>query len=149
MAEATQAKFACPGCGTRYTWKPEIAGKKVKCRCGQVMNAPATEPGSTTPKPVAPDPKPAASAPKPPPLPPSPPAAKSSPKKPPEEAPNPAFLDMDDTDDRAEDAAAEPMPARGGGAKAAPARARSAPAEKGKASAGLAGMVNAENWKWW
>jgi hypothetical protein len=33
-------KFACEGCKRNYTWKPEIAGKRVKCKCGQVLTVP-------------------------------------------------------------------------------------------------------------
>lgn len=45
-------KFACDGCGKQYNWKPELAGRKVKCGCGQVMTAPAKAPA---PPPVDPD----------------------------------------------------------------------------------------------
>jgi hypothetical protein len=38
------AKFTCDGCGKQYAWKPELAGKKAKCKCGQVMNVPAEPP---------------------------------------------------------------------------------------------------------
>jgi hypothetical protein len=34
-------KFGCKQCGKTYKWKPEFAGKKVKCKCGYVMTAPA------------------------------------------------------------------------------------------------------------
>lgn len=30
----------CPACNTAYPWKPAIAGRKVKCRCGAVMRMP-------------------------------------------------------------------------------------------------------------
>src|SRR5688572_11470594 len=33
-------KFGCKQCGKTYKWKPEFAGKKVKCKCGFVMTAP-------------------------------------------------------------------------------------------------------------
>jgi len=33
-------KFKCTGCGKAYSWKPELAGKKVRCKCGQVMAVP-------------------------------------------------------------------------------------------------------------
>ena len=32
--------FNCNGCGKSYTLKPEIAGRKVKCKCGTSMVAP-------------------------------------------------------------------------------------------------------------
>src|SRR5215212_3822194 len=44
MAEVEQAKFSCDGCGKTYKWKPEFAGKKVKCKCGFVMTAPSAPP---------------------------------------------------------------------------------------------------------
>lgn len=33
-------QFACGQCGKKYTWKAELAGKKVRCICGHVMTAP-------------------------------------------------------------------------------------------------------------
>lgn len=30
----------CPGCQTRITVKPELSGRKAKCRCGKVMRMP-------------------------------------------------------------------------------------------------------------
>lgn len=44
MADTTLATFACEGCGKQYAWKPELAGRAVKCRCGAVMRAPAEPP---------------------------------------------------------------------------------------------------------
>lgn len=42
MGEASNhvAGFVCEDCGTRYRWKRELAGRKVKCRCGRVMTCP-------------------------------------------------------------------------------------------------------------
>ena len=37
-------KFSCDACGKTYTWKPELAGKRVKCKCGQPMSIPAADP---------------------------------------------------------------------------------------------------------
>jgi len=45
MAEVEQGKFACSGCGKQYRWKPELASKKAKCKCGTVMDVPAEAPG--------------------------------------------------------------------------------------------------------
>jgi len=45
-----QGKFSCGKCGKSYKWKPEIAGKKVKCKCGQIMAAPAEEPIAAEPE---------------------------------------------------------------------------------------------------
>ena len=39
---ATGDKFSCEGCGRAYLWKRELAGKRVKCKCGHVMNVPQT-----------------------------------------------------------------------------------------------------------
>lgn len=33
--------FACEGCGRSYRWTPQMAGRRVKCKCGQVMLAPS------------------------------------------------------------------------------------------------------------
>ena len=41
MSEITGPKFNCPGCGKEYKWKPELAGKKGKCKCGSVFVVPA------------------------------------------------------------------------------------------------------------
>lgn len=42
------AGFTCTQCGKQYRWKPELAGKKVKCKCGGVMHVPVD---ASTPKP--------------------------------------------------------------------------------------------------
>jgi hypothetical protein len=34
---------ACGACGKRYTWKAALAGRKVKCACGNVILVPAAE----------------------------------------------------------------------------------------------------------
>jgi len=36
----TAPKFSCDGCQRNYTWKPELAGKRVKCKCGKVISVP-------------------------------------------------------------------------------------------------------------
>jgi len=33
-------RFKCKACERRYEWKPELAGKKVKCKCGNPMLVP-------------------------------------------------------------------------------------------------------------
>src|SRR5690348_16638707 len=38
------AGFSCGACGKQYRWKPELAGKKVKCKCGTPISVPATPP---------------------------------------------------------------------------------------------------------
>jgi hypothetical protein len=37
-------RFTCDACGKAYRWKPELAGRRVKCACGHVMTAPAAPP---------------------------------------------------------------------------------------------------------
>lgn len=49
MAATTLATFPCESCGKRYAWKPELAGRAVKCRCGAVMRAPAEPPSPDEP----------------------------------------------------------------------------------------------------
>ncbi len=43
---ASTGKFTCDSCGKSYSWKPELAGKKVKCKCGQPMRVPPTDPAA-------------------------------------------------------------------------------------------------------
>lgn len=41
MSDATgAAKFSCDACNRQYTWKAELAGRRVKCKCGAVMTVP-------------------------------------------------------------------------------------------------------------
>lgn len=40
MSETQQARFECSTCGKSYAWKPELAGKKARCKCGAVMHIP-------------------------------------------------------------------------------------------------------------
>jgi hypothetical protein len=40
MSDVAAAKIVCAGCGKSYAWKPELAGKKVKCKCGTVIHVP-------------------------------------------------------------------------------------------------------------
>jgi len=35
------AMFSCNSGGKQYPWKPELAGKKAKCKCGAVLSIPA------------------------------------------------------------------------------------------------------------
>jgi hypothetical protein len=37
-------RFGCEACGKSYRWKEELAGRRVKCKCGHVMTAPAAMP---------------------------------------------------------------------------------------------------------
>jgi hypothetical protein len=45
-SSTTAGKFACDACGKSYTWKAELAGKRVKCKCGAVMTVPASDPAA-------------------------------------------------------------------------------------------------------
>src|SRR5207248_117101 len=40
MSDVVSAKIVCEGCNKTYAWKPELAGKKVKCKCGTVIHVP-------------------------------------------------------------------------------------------------------------
>jgi hypothetical protein len=43
-------RFACPSCGTEKVWKPELAGKHGKCKCGAVIEVPREKPGQPKPQ---------------------------------------------------------------------------------------------------
>lgn len=34
----------CPTCQKEYRWKPELAGKRVQCKCGELIDVPIEEP---------------------------------------------------------------------------------------------------------
>src|SRR5688500_8558335 len=58
MSETAQAKFSCPSCGRQFTWKPELAGRSAKCKCGGTIKVPqqpqsASAPPSPTRAPAA------------------------------------------------------------------------------------------------
>src|SRR3954454_4514869 len=42
--QVVKPKFKCDACGERYTWKPQIAGRQAKCKCGAVLLVPKTNP---------------------------------------------------------------------------------------------------------
>jgi len=42
---AAVAQFACEICGRKYKWKPGLAGRRVKCACGEEMICPDVAPG--------------------------------------------------------------------------------------------------------
>ncbi len=52
MSQASS--FACPSCGKEYRWKPEMAGRRAKCKCGGVVEVPVTDPALA----AAPEPEP-------------------------------------------------------------------------------------------
>lgn len=53
MTEETAAeeKFACPSCGRKFAWRPQIAGKAAKCKCGSAVQVPAEAPSAATARP--------------------------------------------------------------------------------------------------
>ncbi|HSV14325.1 MAG TPA: hypothetical protein VLI90_08700 [Tepidisphaeraceae bacterium] len=40
MAESSD-RFSCASCQRSYIWKPALAGKRVKCKCGAMMDVPS------------------------------------------------------------------------------------------------------------
>ena len=38
MSEITGKTIACPRCGNRFVWKPSLAGKKLSCTCGRIID---------------------------------------------------------------------------------------------------------------
>lgn len=53
MSESAQPKFACPSCGRQFGWKPELAGRSAKCKCGNTIKVPAQPPAAAAPAAVA------------------------------------------------------------------------------------------------
>src|SRR5688500_10718781 len=59
MPATTGPRFSCPSCGKQFAWKPELAGKKGKCKCGGVLSIPAKPPAPPAAvKAAAPEPNP-------------------------------------------------------------------------------------------
>jgi hypothetical protein len=48
---SVEPKFNCSSCGKEYRWKPELAGKKAKCKCGNVIPVPTKAPAAARPAP--------------------------------------------------------------------------------------------------
>jgi hypothetical protein len=42
----TTESITCPGCARSYKWKPELAGRKAKCKCGQSVRFPEENPAA-------------------------------------------------------------------------------------------------------
>ena len=38
--------FSCDACGRTYAWKPEVAGRRITCKCGEMFFAPDEPPSS-------------------------------------------------------------------------------------------------------
>ena len=46
-AESSVVRFKCPSCGMKYATKPEMAGKKIRCKgCGAGVRVPGPGPRS-------------------------------------------------------------------------------------------------------
>lgn len=43
MAVQNRSAIVCGTCGKKYNWKPELAGRKVKCGCGGIILVPQVE----------------------------------------------------------------------------------------------------------
>jgi hypothetical protein len=37
-------RFSCSECGRKFIWRIELAGKRVKCKCGEMMHVPKDDP---------------------------------------------------------------------------------------------------------
>jgi hypothetical protein len=46
MDTTSAGKFSCEACGKSYAWKAQLAGKRVKCKCGGVMTVPRSDPAA-------------------------------------------------------------------------------------------------------
>jgi hypothetical protein len=53
MPATKELKFTCSKCSKEYRWKPELAGKQAKCKCGATISIPSTPP----PPPPEPEPE--------------------------------------------------------------------------------------------
>ena len=53
MSDVDLGTFSCAACNRQYPWKPAYAGRKVKCKCGQVLTAPAQPPQPAEEDPLA------------------------------------------------------------------------------------------------
>jgi hypothetical protein len=123
--QTVKPKFECDACGERYTWKPGIAGRQAKCKCGAVLTVPMTNPLEQPPEEQA-DP----------------------------DVPQFEDYDVAEGQQEEEPAPPPPLPpppvpARAG--KTSPAKSSGA---KATAGGGLFSSINAfipdnDNWKWW
>ena len=44
MSDVATSRFSCESCGKSYALKPELSGRRVKCKCGHVMTVPQAPP---------------------------------------------------------------------------------------------------------
>ena len=54
---AASAMFSCDACNRQFRWKPELAGKRVKCKCSAVVVVPENAPSETSEPPRPQPPK--------------------------------------------------------------------------------------------
>ncbi len=50
LSETQSTKIRCESCGAKYRWSEKLAGKRVKCKCGQVLSFPRTPDGGAPEK---------------------------------------------------------------------------------------------------
>src|SRR5690606_25381211 len=55
MSGTDEKPVGCEHCGRRYKWQANVAGKKVRCKCGQAMFMPAEDPAMDNTIPLATD----------------------------------------------------------------------------------------------
>ena len=46
MTQTAMDQIVCTSCSKAYRWKPELAGKMGKCKCGQLLQFPVDDPGA-------------------------------------------------------------------------------------------------------
>jgi hypothetical protein len=49
MSQAQSNTISCPFCNRQYNWKPDLAGRRVKCKCGNVIAVPEVSPAEESP----------------------------------------------------------------------------------------------------
>jgi hypothetical protein len=73
LTQIDTSSFSCSACGRTFRWKPELAGKAVKCKCGQPIRVPKQAGGAAPAVAKAAAPRTSTHLPPPPPPPPPPP----------------------------------------------------------------------------
>ncbi len=43
MGENKAGRIVCPSCGRSGSYKPELAGRRLKCKCGGIIQVPLQE----------------------------------------------------------------------------------------------------------
>lgn len=49
MSQAQSNSITCPFCNRQYNWKPDLAGRRVKCKCGNIIAVPEHAPSEDQP----------------------------------------------------------------------------------------------------